>query len=263
MPADKPVHVYIPDNFDPASVLPAELAGYADCARYFVHRIIWARVQRNVRAEGYVPLKWDYLREVIPDRVLNCIKTALMTGGVIDCDNHYIEGRKAFGYRLCPPYCEAEIVRTPIENPRMVERVRRNRTVDHRKVKLDVHKYLRSQLSRLEIDLPRAVQILEGYAHNKILKIPAEQIAAKDISCSVCRFGRFHSDLTRCLFQKFDEILLTWYRPATDFRRWPAESASRPASGLPAGEERTNFVPEGRYSALTLKPRSVTHNTWV
>ncbi|MCY2988015.1 MAG: hypothetical protein NTY19_09155 [Planctomycetota bacterium] len=96
----KPVSIYSPENFDAARVLPADLTEYADCARYFVHRIVWGRVQRHVRAEGYVPLKWDYLRKVIPDRVLNRIKAALISAEVIDCDNYYIKGRKAFGYRL-------------------------------------------------------------------------------------------------------------------------------------------------------------------
>jgi hypothetical protein len=93
----KEIFIFIPENFDPMAVLPADLAQYADCARYSLHRIIWARVQRNITPEGYVPIKWDYLRKVIPDRVLNRIKTALLSHNVIACDNYYIEGNKSYG----------------------------------------------------------------------------------------------------------------------------------------------------------------------
>ena len=194
----KEIFIYIPANFDPMAVLPADLAQYADCARYFLHRIIWARVQRNITPEGYVPIKWDYFRKVIPDRVLSRIRTVLLSHNVIACDNYYIEGNKSYGYRLCPPYSEAGIVRTTVQHTRTAARIKENRTTERRKITLDIHKYLRSQLQRLEIDLPYAMHILNGHPHHEIVKIPALQIASREFSCSVCRYGRFHSDLTRC-----------------------------------------------------------------
>jgi len=42
--------------------------------------------------------------------VLNRIKAALISAEVIDCDNFCLEGRKAYGYRLCHPYSDARIV---------------------------------------------------------------------------------------------------------------------------------------------------------
>lgn len=197
MPA-KAVFIYVPANFDPAAVLPPDLAEYSDCAKYFLHRIIWGRMQRNVAHDNYVPLKWDYLRQDIPDRVLRRLKAALISGEVIDCDDHYIEGKKAYCYRLRPPYSDAPIIRTAIQHGRTAERIKRNRATEQQKIRLDVHKYLRSQLHRLEIDLPQALELLHGHPHEEIVKIPVLQIAAKEITCSVCRYGRFHSDLTRC-----------------------------------------------------------------
>ena len=100
----KPTHIYVPVNFEPERCLPPILHKYGDCARYFLHRIIWGEILGKSMSDGFVPLKFDYLRAIIPDRILKSLKAALVEAGVIECDGQYIEGRKAFGYRLASPY---------------------------------------------------------------------------------------------------------------------------------------------------------------
>jgi hypothetical protein len=195
--ATKPTYLYVPANFDPDAVLPDNLKNHADSARYFLHRIIWGRMLKRTLPNDYVPLKWDYLRAVIPDRVLKSLKHALVAADVIECDNRYIEGHKSHGYRLCSPYREATIVRTAVKHRRTTERITKNRRADEKKVRLDVHLYLRRQFDRLDIDLPAALAFLAQRPDYETLKLPAEQIAAKDISFSVCRYGRVHTDVTR------------------------------------------------------------------
>lgn len=195
--ASAPAFVYVPEAFDPKTALPADLHRYGDCARYFLHRIIWGRVQRKLTADQFVLIKFDYLRAVIPDRVIKPLKHALIDAGVIECDSHYIEGCKSFGYRLCPPYSEGRIVRTPLSDRATAEKLRTSRRAEFKKIKLDVHKYLRDQYRRLEIDLPLALKLLQGHRHFEVVKVPVEQIAAKDFSFSVCRYGRVHTDLTQ------------------------------------------------------------------
>ncbi len=48
------------------------------------------------------------------------------------------------------------------------------------------------------IDLPLALDLLNGDPNYEVNKIPPQQIASKDWSFSVCRYGRVHTDLTRC-----------------------------------------------------------------
>lgn len=193
-----PTHVYVPESFDPDVILPPDLRCYGDCARYFLHRIIWGRVQRRLSLDGFVPIKFDYLRAVIPDRVIKPLKLALLGGGVVECDSHYVEGEKSLGYRLLAPYSEARIVRTALGDRQTAEKVRANREAEFKKVRLDVHKYLWDQYRRLEIDLPLALKLLNGDPNFELVKIPAQQIATKDWSFSVCRYGRVHTDLTQC-----------------------------------------------------------------
>jgi hypothetical protein len=190
--------VYVPETFDPKVALPGDLQRYADCARYFLHRVVWGRVQRRLTLDEFVPIKFDYLRAVIPDRVIKPLKEALLDGGVVECDGHYIEGEKSLGYRLCPPHNEARIVRTRLSDGLTAEKVRANRQAEFKRVRLDVHKYLRGQYRRLEIDLPLALDLLKGDPNYEVNKIPPQQIASKDWSFSVCRYGRVHTDLTQC-----------------------------------------------------------------
>ena len=193
----KLTHLYVPANFDPEQVLPDSLKRHADVARYFLHRIIWGRVQKRTTPDGFVPLKWDYLRPVIPDRVLKPLKQALIDADVIECDGQYIEGHKSFGYRLGSPYRDAPFVRAVVAHAQTATRIQENRRCEKKKIRLDVHRYLRRQFQKLEIDREGALAALAGHPNHQIVKIPVEQIAAKDFSFSVCRYGRVHTDLTR------------------------------------------------------------------
>ena len=189
--------LYVPANFNPEAVLPEHLRHHADSARYILHRIIWGRVLKRTLPDGFVCLKWDYLRAVVPDRVLKPLKQVLIDAEVIECDGRYIEGRKSYGYRLCSPYREARIVRTAVTNRYTAERIQEKRRAENKKVRLDVHRHLRSQFQRLQIDLPSALSGPGGHRDYEIVKLPAEQIAAREFSFSVCRYGRLHTDLTR------------------------------------------------------------------
>ncbi len=189
----KPTCLYVPANFSPEAVLPEQLRHHADSARYILHRIIWGRVLKRTTPDGYVPLKWDYLRTVIPDRILKRLKQALVEAGVIECDGRYIEGRKSFGYRLRSPYREAAIVRTAVTDGRTAERIQENRRAESKKVRLDVHRYLRRQFVRLEIHLAAALESLAPRPDFETLKLPAEQIAERTtVSRSAVMAGSTH-----------------------------------------------------------------------
>ena len=190
--------VYVPETFDPVAVLPEALMRHADSARYFLHRIVWGQVMKKRTKEDFVPLKFDYLREVIPDRVVVTLKEALLSAEVIECDGQYIEGRKSYGYRLGPKYTNSRIIRVAIQDAAVVKRVKANRRAKYKKVRLDVHRWLRSQFKNLHVDLPKAMSLLSGHRRFELVRIPVEQIANNESEFSVCRYGRVHTSLTRC-----------------------------------------------------------------
>lgn len=193
----KPCWLYVPETFDP-EVLPADLKPHADSARYILHRIIWGQVMKKRTIDNYVPLKFDYLREVIPDRIIARLKTVLIAEGVIECDGNYIEGRKSLGYRLGLSHWKARIIRVAVGDKATANKLRAARRAKYKKVRLDVHLWLRSKFKRLEVDLPLALSLLSGHRRFELLKIPVEQIAYKETEFGPCRYGRVHSSLTRC-----------------------------------------------------------------
>jgi hypothetical protein len=191
-------NIYVPANFDPSTDLPAELIRYADCARYFLHRIVWGQMQRRTTHDQFVCLKYDYLKAVIPERAIKPLKEALIASGVIECDGYYQESRKALGYRLGASYRPAPIIRCAVEDVATRRRVQSNRQAEHKRVRLDVHRYLRSQFKKLDIDLPLALSLLKDHHQFELVKLPLIQISAKDFSFQHCRYGRVHTELTRC-----------------------------------------------------------------
>ena len=193
----KPCCIYVPENFDP-EVLPAELKRHADSARYFLHRIIWGQMSKRRTIDNYVPLKFDYLREVIPNRIILPLKKALIEAEVIKCDRYFIEGRKSLGYRLHEKCRKARIIRIAISDKATADKLRAARQSTYKKVRLDVHVWLRSKFKTLNVDLPLAVSLLSGHHRFELVKIPVEQIADNDTEFSVCRYGRVHTSLTRC-----------------------------------------------------------------
>lgn len=193
----KPCWLYVPETFDP-KVLPADLKQHADSARYFLHRIIWGQIMKKRTLDNYVPLKFDYLREVIPDRILAPLKKALIVEGVIECDGNYIEGRKSLGYRLGLSHWKARIIRVAVGDKTTATKLRAVRRAKYKKVRLDVHVWLRSKFKTLNVDLPLALSLLSGHRRFELVKIPVEQIANKETEFSPCRYGRVHSSLTRC-----------------------------------------------------------------
>lgn len=196
----KPCWIYVPENFDP-EVLPADLKPHADSARYILHRIIWGQVMKRRTINNYVALKFDYLREVIPDRIIAPLKRALIAANVIECDDYYIEGQKSLGYRLGLSYWKVRIIRVAVSDEATATKIRVVRRAKIKKVRLDVHRWLRSQFKRLELDLPLALSLLSGHHRFELIKIPVEQIADNESDFSVCRYGRVHSSLTRCSSQ--------------------------------------------------------------
>ena len=193
----KPCCIYVPENFDP-EVLPAELKRHADSARYILHRIFWGQVMKKRTIDNYVPLKFDYLREVIPNRIILPLKKALIEAEVIECDGNYIEGRKSLGYRLGLKHWKSRIIRVAVGDKATADKLRAARRAKYKKVRLDVHVWLRSKFKQLNVDLPLAMSLLSGHHRFELVKIPVEQIADNDTEFSVCRYGRVHTSLTRC-----------------------------------------------------------------
>ena len=193
----KPVTLYCPAGFRPETHLPAELREHADSARYWLHCIIQGEMRRSRNEEGPVPLKYDYLRRVIPYRVIPSLKAAMMDSGVLISDDHYIKGQKAIGYGLGPAVDESPLIPHVLPEGELATKIRQLRAGETTKLTLPIHKYLRDQLTHLRLDEAKTAKILKKNRNDRYLPLSVASVNNGVTPVTVCSYGRFHSWLTR------------------------------------------------------------------
>lgn len=195
--------IYVPATFVPQAVLPPELHRYADCARYLLHLVLVRSAMRKADKRGFVRLSATYLRRMIPQRQIAPLRAALEQAGVIEIDRQYIRGEKSMGYRLTPPHRQQRITRRRITDRRLATRLREHRSRRQAQFapQTDIHRYLHHWLDRINIDLPAAMRTIANtpsmaeFAAN--YETLVELIAQRDWRDHFCRWGRFHSPITR------------------------------------------------------------------
>lgn len=74
---------------------------------WFLDALFRQRIGRKVGVDGWVPLRAEYLRRVMPWRGYKAIIGGLIDAGVVECDNSYRPGERSKSYRLGSRYREA------------------------------------------------------------------------------------------------------------------------------------------------------------
>jgi hypothetical protein len=152
------LHVYNPETFDPAAVLPASLQKFQGEARYFVHLIYRQRIKDKRHKYDFVNLKYDYLAKVIDKRILKKLISALVDAGVVESDGHYIKGKKAIGYRLPASFRDAPHRKVAITKHSLIKRIRASYERTEEEIReLPWRAWLRDNLQRVTIDHAGAV----------------------------------------------------------------------------------------------------------
>ncbi|HUT87066.1 MAG TPA: hypothetical protein VMX15_03150, partial [Candidatus Heimdallarchaeota archaeon] len=151
--------LYSPRNFFPGGE-------YADELVYLCHAIIMGRV-RDPRCgkerDGFVPLKTEYMRNIIGDRRWRDVRRAALERGVVLCDESYSVGQRSKSYKLREPYASAPWELREIHDPRLSEKIDAWRIRQQQKswdeiragkrcVSLDVCEHLYHHLHRIRID---------------------------------------------------------------------------------------------------------------
>lgn len=176
--------VYNPVNFDPCEALPPSLRRYADDARYLLHKIFEHRIFDHRTEDAFIPLKARYLISVMSERRFVNIRDALVEGGVIEIDNHYIQGQKSIGYRLTHKFRSARHHKVKMRNQRLVRRMSLRKAEQLGEITLDVHQHLYRFLLDIEINYESAITDIE------------EDFVVNEVSVAMIRDGCwfFHSD---------------------------------------------------------------------
>jgi hypothetical protein len=148
---------YLPEGLTLEGLPPQVKAGVG----YLVHLVYHRRVMERLAVDEFIPLKAQYLRSIIP--CWKQVKETALGLGIVECDGHYVEGQKSYGFRLKSPDLRRTTHRLrPIENVAIRRKLkRRNR------LKLPVHKWLFGKLREVEMDEPaddELLRIAEGDA---------------------------------------------------------------------------------------------------
>lgn len=77
-----------------------------------------------ITQDGFIPIKARYLQNKVADYLP--YMEYLVDTGILESDNHYVEGSKSIGYRYAPKYFEEEmeLFTTEVKTPRF--RVRKD-----------------------------------------------------------------------------------------------------------------------------------------
>ena len=186
--------VYNPEAFDPLDILPKPLHKFADDARYFVHKIYEHRVFRRRCREDFVPLKSEYLTEVMSERKYTTIRTHLLTNGVVLSDGYWIRGRKAIGYRLGDALNKSKHRKIILSNPRIIKKLAILEENLAKSIKLDTHKHLHKYLKQVGIDYESAVMEIDDDFNSN--ELSAAMIRDKAFFFKPDIYGRVHTNLS-------------------------------------------------------------------
>ena len=152
------VYIYNPVDWDPKDSLPTELHDHTDAARYFLHRIFMGRIIDRSHRDSLVPLKAQYMRQVITDPdVYMQVKESLRASGTIVTDNQFIVGSKCKSYGLGKKLRNRKHVRTEVSDKFICKRIIDLRKKDAERPTSDVYDFLKSWLKKVTIDKDEAM----------------------------------------------------------------------------------------------------------
>lgn len=195
---------------DARDILEPQWQQYADHANYIQHRVLVGRTFWEVddQTNKFTLLKYDYLKNIIHDRILTPLLLELRRCGLIERDLYYQEGKKCYGYRIGDSYANRDTIRVECRSRRLSDRIRDSKRDDYRSY-AKVHQHLLYWLRQVDLDLPTAMRIVEEiqYEENKLTlqelrdlnRLAVHAIVDKELELTVCHLGRVHTNITRLI----------------------------------------------------------------
>lgn len=186
-------HIYNPAGFDPRSYLPPGLHRYAAAARYLVHAIECQRVFSHRTRSAYNPLKAAYLKNVM-GKNYGKVRDMLMEAGVVECDGHYVQGKKSLAYRLGPAFTGAVFERLEASSRLARKMTKHSPFIPNPRT--PVHRWLLHWLQVVELDYEGAVKSLSSSKEVINKKLPLDWLHNREFIFTVDDYHRVHTNIT-------------------------------------------------------------------
>jgi hypothetical protein len=197
--------IYCPATFRPDD-LPGDEQQFADGIGYFMHAVMLRRIHdsryRKGYRRGFVALKSDFMRRILGRHNWTPVRRLAIAHRFIECDERFLAGSHAKGYRILPPHVSVPWPRHDVDDRNMAVRLTRWRN-DRRRaiweaihagkasIAPDVCDFLFEHLQRVELrdDAP-----LDQFAPE--VAIAADLIRHGEWFFVPDKYGRLHTNLT-------------------------------------------------------------------
>jgi hypothetical protein len=189
----------LPRSFAPSEFLPARLLTRADDARWLVFTILRKTANRDTDPWGYVRLDSQILRRVMDSHT--AVETIrALKGGAIETAPYYA-GVRCMGYRLASRYLGDRSVRLSVTDPRLLDRIERERqrldADDPQARWKPVHHQLDAEQRALTIDGSADAILAALPAHARLCQdVLVTNLRRREFSFSVGSTGRVFNSIT-------------------------------------------------------------------
>lgn len=156
---------------------------------------------RDYSPSDFIPIKLQYLRNLITYDKTKYFLDILVSEGVLSCDNKYIVGEKAKGYKIADKYRSQKFYLEEMVNKRLSEKIQKvlQQFKNNILEKDDSYAYVTNCMEDLEIDTIEALKILKGIRLPKDTKSSLQTMLERfdDKFAVVDDIGnRLHNNLT-------------------------------------------------------------------
>jgi len=192
----------LPETFDANELLPKSLRKFADDARYLASTILRKTARGQADNHGYVPLRAEYLRNVISKRKCREIVESLLAAEAIH-RTPYIVGERSFAYRLDDRYRADRHIRRPIECRRLLKNLERHaencREEANRRMR-PIHHTLATLQNDLRIDGAESKAILHTLPAESnpfdVQGVLIQDVLERRFRLTVGNYGRIANSIT-------------------------------------------------------------------
>ena len=159
---------------------------------YFLSLVYWKHLEQRVSWQEPIRLKWDYLKENIPDwaNVWKYCEHKRLAERIVG----YAVGSRSYGYRTCSPYSEQTHTLVTFEHKLLAKRLR---TAHRQFYGRPVLQQLRRQLDRLWVDMDLFSAKYDSHLDRHYYLAHLQTICDREMRFTQDDFsGRIHTNIT-------------------------------------------------------------------
>lgn len=186
---------YVPMN------LKLDNERHLDKYYYIITHLYYRRVfDKRIEDDSFVPLYSKILIKILGGRYKEYLQF-LLDKGIIETNNHYINGKQSKGYRFCKKYAKVKYKQVFITDKNIIRKIKMFKKEKEKGISSEQHRYIYKCLQKLSIKYDEAKYFIENNITNIdqyiYYNISLDLIASKNFFfCVDNTAGRIHNNVT-------------------------------------------------------------------